>query len=64
MQATVATYDAETRSGSVFLDDGTRMPFDASALQGTGLRFLRPGQRVRLDGPPGTIERIQIITLT
>jgi len=64
MQATVATYDAETRSGSVFLDDGTRLPFDATALHGTGLRFLRPGQRVRLDGPPGPIQRIQIITLT
>ena len=64
MQATVATYDAETRSGTVFLDDGSRLPFDAAALEGTGLRFLRPGQRVRLNGPPGTIERIQIITLT
>lgn len=64
MQATVATYDDETRSGSVFLDDGTRLEFDASALEGTGLRLLRPGQRVRLEGGPGMIERIQILTLT
>ena len=63
MQATVATYDVDTRSGSVFLDDGTRLTFEAAALADTGLRFLRPGQRVRLDGPPGTIQRIQIITL-
>jgi 2-phospho-L-lactate guanylyltransferase len=64
MQATVATYDDETRSGTVFLDDGTRIQFGAAALEGTGLRLLRPGQRVRLEGPPGVIERIQILTLT
>jgi len=64
MQATVATYDDETRSGTVFLDDGTRLEFEASALDGTGLRLLRPGQRVRLEGPPGPIERLQILTLT
>jgi len=63
MQATVATYDEASRSGTVFLDDGTRLPFDAAALEGTGLRMLRPGQRVRLEGPPGSIERIQILTL-
>ena len=63
MQATVASYDEESRTGSVFLDDGTRVSFGAEALAGTGLRLLRPGQRVKLDGPPSAIQRIQILTL-
>jgi cold shock CspA family protein len=63
MQATVATYDEATRSGTVFLDDGTKLPFEASALVGTGLRMLRPGQRVKLESGPGGVQRIQILTL-
>ncbi|GCD34595.1 hypothetical protein OEIGOIKO_02329 [Streptomyces chrestomyceticus JCM 4735] len=49
MQATAYTYDAQTRSGSVLLDDGTPLPFDAAAFDAGGLRLLRPGQRVRID---------------
>lgn len=64
MQGTVATYDETTRSGTVFLDDGTRVSFDAGALEGTGVRLLRPGQRVRLDGTPDAVHRVQILTLT
>ena len=33
MQATAYTYDAETRSGSVLLDDGTPVPFDARGVR-------------------------------
>ncbi|MBD0739519.1 hypothetical protein [Streptomyces sp. CBMA29] len=55
MQATAFTYDPETRGGSVLLDDGTPLPFDAAAFDAGGLRLLRPGQRVRIrtdgDGP-------------
>ena len=43
MQATAYTYDPETRSGSVLLDDGTPVPFDAAAFDAGGLRLLRPG---------------------
>ena len=49
MQATAYTYDPETRSGSVLLDDGTPVPFDAPAFDAGGLRLLRPGQRVRIE---------------
>jgi cold shock CspA family protein len=49
MQATAYTYDAETRSGSVLLDDGTPLQFDAAAFDAGGLRLLRPGQRVRIE---------------
>ncbi|WP_255955482.1 hypothetical protein [Streptomyces odontomachi] len=49
MQATAYTYDPETRTGSVLLDDGTPVPFDATAFDAGGLRLLRPGQRVRIE---------------
>jgi hypothetical protein len=48
VQGTVRGYDEATRSGSVFLDDGTVVEFGAQALHGSGLRLLRPGQRVRI----------------
>ncbi|WP_405822614.1 hypothetical protein OG241_39930 [Streptomyces sp. NBC_01390] len=70
MQATAYTYDAGTRSGSVLLDDGTPVPFDAPAFDAGGLRLLRPGQRVRIEveGPEqaagaGNTPRITLITL-
>ncbi|MFI1254468.1 hypothetical protein ACH4U6_11785 [Streptomyces netropsis] len=49
MQATAYTYDPQTRAGSVLLDDGTPVPFDAAAFDAGGLRLLRPGQRVRIE---------------
>lgn len=49
MQATAYTYDPETRTGQVLLDDGTPVPFDAPAFDRGGLRLLRPGQRVRIE---------------
>jgi len=68
VQATVLRYDAATASGSVVRDDGLQLDFDARALAGTGLRFLRPGQRVRLivSGPERAphVDRVQILTLT
>lgn len=48
MQGTVKTFDPTTRSGAVFLDDGTELPFDTQAFDAGGLRHLRLGQRVRL----------------
>lgn len=64
MQATAYTYDTQTRSGSVLLDDGTPVPFEAPAFDAGGLRLLRPGQRVRIetDGE-GAGLRITLVTL-
>ncbi|MGI5340277.1 hypothetical protein ACQEVS_24200 [Streptomyces sp. CA-181903] len=71
MQATAYTYDPETRCGSVLLDDGTPVPFDAEAFDAGGLRLLRPGQRVRIEladaaegrtGGPGR-RRVTLVTL-
>ena len=62
-QATVATFDAETGSGTVLTDDGRRIPFDPAAFAAGGLRLLRPGQRVRMEIADGRIVRITILTL-
>lgn len=67
MQATVSAFDPDTFTGSVLLDDGVEVPFPAQAVAGSGLRLLRPGQRVRLettgDGASFRVETLQIITL-
>ncbi|MFD7114404.1 hypothetical protein ACFWAF_29950 [Streptomyces microflavus] len=63
MQATSYTYDPETRTGSVLLDDGTPVEFDAPAFDAGGLLLLRPGQRVRIEGE-GTGEALRITLVT
>ncbi|GAB2799780.1 hypothetical protein ACWGJ2_28790 [Streptomyces sp. NPDC054796] len=64
MQATSYTYDPETRSGSVLLDDGTPLPFDTAAFDAGGLRLLRPGQRVRVEVEgEGDARRVTFVTL-
>jgi 2-phospho-L-lactate guanylyltransferase len=67
MQATVSRFDDATRAGAVLLDDGVELPFREDALAGTGLRLLRPGQRVRIstsgDGAGRRIDSLQILTL-
>ncbi|MFD8063740.1 hypothetical protein ACFXA0_30885 [Streptomyces cyaneofuscatus] len=64
MQATSYTYDPETRTGSVLLDDGTPVEFDTPAFDAGGLLLLRPGQRVRIEGEgEGAALRITLVTL-
>lgn len=63
MQATVATFDPGSGSGTVLTDDGRRIAFDGAAFAAGGLRLLRLGQRVRLDTTEGRIVRITIATL-
>lgn len=64
MQATAFTYDPQTGSGSVLLDDGTPLPFDGAAFAAGGLRLLRPGQRVRIETEgAGEARRIVLVTL-
>jgi cold shock CspA family protein len=49
MQGTIATFDADTHTGTLLLDDGTELPFPAAAFQRSGLRLLRLGQRVTVE---------------
>jgi cold shock CspA family protein len=61
MQGTVATYDTDTHAGTLLLDDGTEVPFPATAFDRSGLRLLRPGQRVTIepDGD-GAVARVSV----
>jgi cold shock CspA family protein len=67
VQATVSFFDQATRSGRVLLDDGRELPFEAAALDGTGLLLLRAGQRVRLEVSEASqrpqVRRVQILTM-
>jgi 2-phospho-L-lactate guanylyltransferase len=61
MQGTIATFDPGTRSGTLLLDDGTELAFDAPAFDRSGLRLLRLGQRVDVEAETGGgIKRIAI----
>jgi 2-phospho-L-lactate/phosphoenolpyruvate guanylyltransferase len=64
VQATVATFNAETRAGTVLLDDGSELAFPADAFAASGLRLLRLGQRVRIEhDAAGEIVKITLPTL-
>lgn len=48
-QGTIKDYEAKSRSGTLLLDDETLVHYDAASLEGSGIRFLRIGQRVKFD---------------
>ncbi len=54
MQASVHTFDPSTDEGSVLLDSGRAIGFDAGVFAASTLRHLRVGQRlsVELSGDP------------
>jgi hypothetical protein len=63
MQATVRGFDPATRSGTVFLDDGTIAGFGRDAFARSGLRLLRPGQRVAIScAPDGAVVSLTLAT--
>jgi cold shock CspA family protein len=62
MQATVAKFSSDTHCGTVLLDDGAGLPFDTNAFAGSGLRFLRLGQRVNIRVVDGRIAAITLAT--
>ena len=61
MQASVHRYDHENGSGSVLLDDGREIPFDGKVMDASGLRLLRPGQRVSIEMTPTALTRLWIV---
>lgn len=64
MQATVRMFREQTRSGTVLLDDGTELPYDAAAFDAGGLRLARFGQRVRIRvAESGQGPRVTFLTL-
>jgi len=48
-QGTIKHYDSETRSGTLLMDDAEEVHYDAGSLEGSGVRSLRIGQRVKFD---------------
>jgi len=48
-QGNIKHQNTEARTGSVLQDDRTEILIDASSLEGSGLRYLRIGQRVSFD---------------
>jgi 2-phospho-L-lactate guanylyltransferase len=60
VQGTVHEFDTDTAHGSVLLDDGQRLPFDAEAFSRSGLRLLRVGQRLTLDLDGGRVVALRL----
>ena len=65
-QGTVKDYDVDERTGTVLLDDRTEVKVDAVSTQGTDIRYLRLGQRVKFDvearGGEKTARRLRLVT--
>jgi cold shock CspA family protein len=61
MQASVHRYNDESGSGSVLLDDGREIPFDGAVMDASGLRLLRPGQRVSIEMSAAALTRLWIV---
>jgi hypothetical protein len=62
-QATVGSFDPSSSSGTVLLDDGTQLDFDADAFADSGFRLLRSGQRVQvlLDGDGRHVSALRML---
>ncbi|MEI2732678.1 MAG: hypothetical protein V9G08_11890 [Dermatophilaceae bacterium] len=58
MQATVQRW--HEGSGSVVLDDGRVLDCGSRALDGSGLRLVRPGQRVSIELDGDAVRRMWI----
>jgi 2-phospho-L-lactate guanylyltransferase len=61
VQATVHRFDPDTLTGSVLRDDGVELPFDAAAFTTSGLRLLRPGQRLTVDVADDRVTALRIV---
>ena len=48
-QGTVKEYFVDERNGSVLLEDRTEVAIDQDSAEGSGIRYLRVGQRVDFD---------------
>lgn len=65
MQGTVWEFDSNTCGGRVVLDDGSTLSFSNAVFAASGLRLLRPGQRVRFElDEAHDIRSLTILTLS
>ncbi len=65
-QGTVKEYDDESRTGSLLTDDQQEIAIDPTSMEGSGLRFLRLGQRVKFqvaeDGGRKVARALRLVT--
>jgi cold shock CspA family protein len=66
-QGTIRDFDDQERTGSLLMDDRTEVAIDATSIEGSGLRGLRIGQRVRFElveeGGKKVARTLQIVTM-
>jgi 2-phospho-L-lactate guanylyltransferase len=66
-QGTIRDFDAESRDGSLLMEDQTEVHIDATSVEGAGILSLRIGQRVRFDlvdeGGRKVARALRIVTL-
>ncbi len=62
-QGTVWAFDERTTTGNIVTDDGAELTFGAEVFLASGLRLLRPGQRVRMAATGDVITALTIVTL-
>jgi cold shock CspA family protein len=48
-QGTIKQWDEQTRTGSLLMDDRSEVAIDTVSIDGSNIRTLRLGQRVRFD---------------
>lgn len=48
-QGTIKEFDVESRTGVLLQEDRTEVRIDATSIEGSGVRLLRIGQRVKFD---------------
>lgn len=66
-QGTIKDFEVEERTGNLLMDDRTEVVIDAVSVEGSNLRTLRIGQRVRFDlvdeAGRKVARNLQIVTL-
>ena len=60
MQATVFSHAPDTAT-VVVTDDGLRLEVEPAVFADSGLRFVRPGQRVSITVDAGSVTRLWIV---
>lgn len=48
-QGTIKSFDVENRTGVLLTDEEQEIHIDATSVEGSGIRYLRIGQRVKFD---------------
>jgi cold shock CspA family protein len=66
-QGTIKDFDIDARTGSLLMEDRTEVHIDPTSMEGSGLRSLRLGQRVKFDlveeGGRKLARTLRIVTL-